>query len=350
MSQRAEELAQYEWPPQPVLDPELAALILAERLQAAWDDLEAERLRVLLSTTMGRKDLVDATLSEFLRAIEAFMATVDEDVRRFLTLHLGPRYEAGAVEATGAPVGSWSAAHQQALTSLATDTYEDFLKRARAAEQVSEAFVRAVRDASAKELPKLAAGGRTARQAADRLEKRLLTDYGITHVTYANGAQVTVRTYARMVARTKSAVAYNAGTLNGAYAVGVRFVEVFDGADCGFTSHEDPDKANATVRHIMDAAKHAIAHPNCTRGFGPRPDVTNPTEAKNAEPSTTAEQRADQAEHDYYSAARPTSRSRTAQVRRARLAAQRQARQLGATGPEQVGEIIARILNEQGLG
>ncbi|WP_371790417.1 hypothetical protein OG285_06050 [Streptomyces sp. NBC_01471] len=55
------------------------------------------------------------------------------------------------------------------------------------------------------------------------------------------------------------AVAYNAGTLNRTRQAGVGVVEVFDGFDCGWTSHQDADKANR--------------HPWCRRGFGPRPNV-----------------------------------------------------------------------------
>jgi hypothetical protein len=344
VTQAAPERRGYEWPPLPVTDPEIAAQILAERLQAAWDDLEAERLRVLLSLTMGRKQLVDATLREYLAAIDAFLADVDGNVQRFLELHLGPRYQEGAEVAVPGQF-SWTSAHLAALTSLATDTYDDLLQRAREAERVSQAFVTAIRDAAATELPKIAAGGRTAVQVADRLEERLLTQYGITHVTYRDGSHVTVRHYVRMAARTKSAVAYNAGTLNAIYAAGGEWVEVFDGADCGWTSHLDLDKANGTIRHVNEAATYMIAHPQCTRGFGARFDVKTKADAKHAQPSTTAEQRADQKAVAAERAAAP----RPAVVRRARLTAQRQARQLGARDPEQVGSIIARILKERGL-
>ena len=334
----------YEWPPLPVQDVELATTILAERLQAAWDDLEAERLRVLLSLTMGRKDLVNRWIREYQAAIDAFMVEVDHNVERFLTLHLGPRYEEGASAATAQPF-SWTEAHQLALTSLATDTYDDFLARAREAEQLSEAFVQAVREAAGQEIPKLAAGGRTATQAADRLEARLLTQYGITGVRYRDGRDVTVRHWARMAARTKSAVAYNSGTLNAIHFAGGEWVEVFDGADCGWTSHLDLDKANGTVRPIAEAATYLIAHPNCTRGFGARFDVKTKKDAKNATPTTSAEQRADQKAVEVERAQKP----RPAAVRRARLTAQRQARQLGTRDPEQVGAIIARILKDRGL-
>lgn len=52
-------------------------------------------------------------------------------------------------------------------------------------------------------------------------------------------------------------------------------VEVFDGLDCGWTTHQDTDKANRSVRTVEDAAEWPIPHPRCRRGFGPRPDLTS---------------------------------------------------------------------------
>ncbi|MFF3919455.1 hypothetical protein ACFYZB_39715 [Streptomyces sp. NPDC001852] len=51
-------------------------------------------------------------------------------------------------------------------------------------------------------------------------------------------------------------------------------MEVFDGADCGWTSHKDPDKAGGTLRAVEKAAQWPISHPRCRRAFGARPDVT----------------------------------------------------------------------------
>lgn len=345
-SQPAEPLpVGYEWPPLPVLDRDKAALILAERLQEAYDDLEAQRVALVAAAGAGQVDLIPAWVEEFQAEIQAFMARAAEEVAAFLALHLGPRYEEGMIAAGGS---SFTQAHTTALVSLATDTYEDFLARALEAQRVSEAFVRAVRTAAAQEIPKIAAGGRTAVQVGDRLEARLLRQYGITEVTYRDGSRVPVRVYARMAARTKSAVAFNAGSLNEWYAQGVVYVEVFDGTDCGWTSHDDPDKANGSVRSVAAAAAHIIAHPNCQRGFGARPDVTTDAEAEQATATSTPEQRADQATVDYYSG-RSTQRTRPAALRRARQTAQRQARLLGVTEPEQVGDIIRRVLAEQGL-
>lgn len=75
-------------------------------------------------------------------------------------------------------------------------------------------------------------------------------------------------TRAALIAVTESATAYNRASLaayeDSEIASGVR---VFDGSDCGWTSHDDDDKANGTVRTFEDAADHPLAHPRCQRAF-----------------------------------------------------------------------------------
>ena len=195
-------------------------------------------------------------------------------------------------------------------------------------------------------IPKIAAGGRTAVQVADQLEARLLTRYGVSTVTYADGTRVQVRSYARMAARTKSGVAYNSGTLNQLHQNGVAYVEVFDGPDCGWAFHQDGDKANGSFRRLAAAAEHPLSHPNCRRAFGGRPDVTTDEQAASAAPSTNPEQIAAQRAADE---ARLATSTRPSEVRRARLQAQRQARLLGTQDPESVGTIIEQVLRERGL-
>lgn len=275
----------YEWPPLPIHDIDEAADILAERLQAAYDDLEAERLRVFADPrTLHRRAEVDAWIKDFQAAITAFKAAAAAEVERFLALHLGTAYADGITSVTGAPVSSWTQAHESALASLALDTYNDFLQRSEEAGRAGRSMVTAVRQAARAELPKLAAGGRTATQAARRLEERLRDEHRLNHVVYRDGSQVPVRQYATMVARTKSAVAYNAGTLNQLQADGVGYVQVFDGPRCGWAGHNDPDLAAGSIRTLAEAAKHPIAHPQCRRAFGPRPDITTDAEASAAKP------------------------------------------------------------------
>jgi hypothetical protein len=44
----------------------------------------------------------------------------------------------------------------------------------------------------------------------------------------------------------------------------------FDGDDCGWTSHDDPDKADGTIRTLDEASDYPLPHPNCVRGWTPR--------------------------------------------------------------------------------
>lgn len=79
--------------------------------------------------------------------------------------------------------------------------------------------------------------------------------------------------------------------------------------NCGWTSHDDPDKANGTVRHIDDAENHPISHPRCARSFAPRPDVTSQAEADAAAAYSGTEQAVMAAEENLRAAAAPTTLS-----------------------------------------
>lgn len=70
---------------------------------------------------------------------------------------------------------------------------------------------------------------------------------------------------AETIARTETAVADQRAAHDRYTAAGVQFVDVFDGPDCGWTSHDDPDHANGSRRTLAEAEAHPTAHPNCVR-------------------------------------------------------------------------------------
>lgn len=75
---------------------------------------------------------------------------------------------------------------------------------------------------------------------------------------------------AKTIARTETATAYNRGAILAYERSGlVEEVECLDGGECGWTSHEDVDKANGTRRSLKDASRYPICHPNCVRAFAP---------------------------------------------------------------------------------
>ncbi|MFF2402709.1 hypothetical protein [Streptomyces goshikiensis] len=266
----------YDWPPLVPGDPDEIARRVASVLDEAWNRLAAQQEHVLMTVErQPRGRLVLLTLEEFKRAVRSFRREVDTEALAFVRRQLPHLYEQGAKQAAGR-IGArftWTMIHRDALLSLASDSYADFLRRSEEAERMASAFYRAVRAAARREVPILAAGNVTARQAAASLAARLRDDHQLAHVIYRNGARVPVRVWAEAATLTKSAVAYNAGTLNRTREAGVRYVEVFDGMDCGWASHQDPDKAARTVRSVEEAAEFPIAHPRCRRSFGPRPDI-----------------------------------------------------------------------------
>ena len=79
------------------------------------------------------------------------------------------------------------------------------------------------------------------------------------------------RTYrAETIARTEAKYAQNVSTIR-AYVRSdvVEALRVFDGADCGWTGHDDPDLADGTIRSFRDAEQYPLAHPRCVRSFAP---------------------------------------------------------------------------------
>lgn len=70
---------------------------------------------------------------------------------------------------------------------------------------------------------------------------------------------------AETIARTEMALACQAAAHDRYQAAGVTEVDVTDGTDCGWTRHDDPDKANGTRRSLSEAVAYPVAHPNCRR-------------------------------------------------------------------------------------
>jgi hypothetical protein len=75
---------------------------------------------------------------------------------------------------------------------------------------------------------------------------------------------------AHIIALTESGFAYNFAAVEGYRESGiVESVQVYDGPECGWTSHDDPDMADGSVRSLEEAEAWPLAHPHCQRAFGP---------------------------------------------------------------------------------
>lgn len=276
--------------PQPP-DVEAAARALADVYARAWEAITAELEAIAddPSTTRQRRRLRGLRAS-----VEREMGRLDAEASAWLRDSLPEVYERGAL-AAAEDLGEgfeWAQHHREALAELARDTHDDLLAATR---YVRRDVKRLVREQLRAASLAAATQGKTAQQAAREAVRRVMERRPLHAVVYSDGSRHGLAEYADVVVRTKTAVAYNAGTLNHARSHGVAYFEVFDGSDCGLTSHNDPDKANGTIRTAEEVAAHPISHPRCQRAIGPRPDIASAEEAASARPTTTEAQRADQA-------------------------------------------------------
>lgn len=75
---------------------------------------------------------------------------------------------------------------------------------------------------------------------------------------------------AQAIALTETATAYNLASVATYRDSGlVDQVLIFDGDECGWTEHDDPDLADGSIRDLDDYEDYPVSHPNCQRSAGP---------------------------------------------------------------------------------
>ena len=266
---------------------ELEALTasLRDAYESAWSFIKAEQDAIAGDpakfTRRGR-------LRELRAAVDDRLDQVDETARAWLANEFPNAYRFGA-ESAAATLGEafrFTTIDEAAVTLLAQDTFADLLA---ATNGVSDSTKRLIRELGKNQALLKTAAGKTAPQAARDL-RRLLEARGIYAVRYADGSRHGLAEYTDMMLRTVTAKAHNAGTLNFGRRSGTEFYEVFDGSGDSVCAD-----ANGRIVDADWAFANPLGHPRCQRSFGARPDVTTAEQARTAEPSTTAAQRADQA-------------------------------------------------------
>ena len=254
--------------PQPAVVAASADDLIAAYAQA-WQrviDLETQLMLDPLRAAQVRR------LTEMRHAIEAEMDALDTSAAARARTMARQAYRLGVgrgVEFTGI--------HTDAVERFASGLTDDLLAATTFVRDSTKALIRQiVKDEGLQKLIE----GRTALQAGKAMRK-VIESHGIHAVVYANGTRQGLAAYTAMAARTTTATAYNVGTINREKAT--KWFEVFDGPDCGWTAHDSPDKANGRIVTRDEALGQPISHPNCTRAFGGRPDVTTKAQARQAE-------------------------------------------------------------------
>ena len=250
----------------------------AGRLQAAWRILinaQTTLLNALARTrparTSGSQGRVRTAIAAFNTALAVFNRAAMAAAETWSASDLPLIYREGAWTLLDNAdrrndLFSWTARHQAAITALSAQYYADLTGRIAEALRRARAFLRAAQDAA-----------NTARRG-DFDPAALRRDHPLDTVVYANNARHSVDAWARAAITWQALTTANTAAARTALdELGAEFVEVRDGADCGWTSHDDPDRANRTLRTVQDALAHPVAHPNCQRELLPRMDLIGRT-------------------------------------------------------------------------
>jgi hypothetical protein len=240
----------------------------------AWETILAEQERLLGDPTRARRR---ARLRELRAVVEAELDALGAPTRSWLARRLP------AIYAAGGPGMTWTTLHRSAVQQLATDTFNDLLVATR---YVRQDVKRLVREAGKFLSEQTLTTGRTAQQSGRTLAT-FLRERGLAAITYRNGARHGLADYADTVLRSKTAVAYNTGTINTGVERGITVFEIFDGPGCGLEAHAVGPEANGMIVDANTAMAFPIAHPRCQRALAARPDLA-PQQATRTRTSGTA--------------------------------------------------------------
>ncbi|MGY5127280.1 hypothetical protein [Streptomyces nigrescens] len=250
------------------------------RLTAAWSILTRAQDRLLAALSAvrpgrGATSRMRSAVTVFQQGLAAFDRAITAFAERWASQDLPTVYRDGALqmlERADWPTSrwSWTQRHQDVITGITTQYYVDLMGRIREALRRARAFLRAAQDAA-----------RGTAFDADQLRR----DHPLDRVVYANDHRHPVHAWARAALSWQTVSTANAGGARTALDdMGAQFLEVQDGPDCGWESHDDPDRAHQTVRTVADAIAHPLAHPHCQREFLPRLDLTGRTNIQSGAP------------------------------------------------------------------
>lgn len=234
---------------------------LRRDLERAWDLIVAEQTAIAASWPTSPAAVREHRLALFQVQVLTLMDEVDAQAATTITRAMTTAYETGAwvTAISGLTEPTFTGISSAAITGLAQTTMDDLLT---ATSGVRESTKALIRELTRDQVINVLYTGVTPTDAARDL-RRLLEKHQIHAVTYADGKRVGLAQYAEMVLRTKTAEAYQAGGLDQGEALGWDWWEIMDGVGCGWSNHEDPQKANGMIVDLETARAHPLSHPNC---------------------------------------------------------------------------------------
>lgn len=249
-----------------------------DRLRAAWSILTIAQTRLLNALARLRPGRSSGTGSTLRAAIAVFNTSLGTFARaagafaeRWAATDLPLIYREGAWTILDnadrrQSTFTWTDRHRAVITTASAQYYADLTNRINEALRRARAFLRAAQDAARDTL-------------SARIDTALLRrEHPLDTVIYANQARHPVDAWASTAITWQAVTTANTAAARTALdELGTEWVEISDGADCGWTSHDDPDRANRTLRTVQDALAHPTSHPHCVRELLPRLDLIGRT-------------------------------------------------------------------------
>ncbi|GGS96114.1 hypothetical protein [Streptomyces violaceus] len=251
-----------------------------DRLRSAWSILTLAQTRLLNALarirpgrTASTSTQLRAAIAVFNTSLAAFNRSAMAMAERWAATDLPVIYREGAwtiLDNALRPTTlfQWTDRHRAAVTGLSAQYYADLTARIQEALRRARAFLRAAQDMARGDLPRF---------DTDALRR----EHPLGTVVYANNARHPVEAWARASITWQAVTTANTAAARTALGeLGTEWVEIRDGADCGWRQHSDPDRANRTLRTVQDALAHPTAHPHCQRELLPRLDLIGRTEIR----------------------------------------------------------------------
>ncbi|CAL9667025.1 hypothetical protein SUDANB145_07211 (plasmid) [Streptomyces sp. enrichment culture] len=252
-----------------------------DRLRSAWSILGIAQTRLLNALasirpgrTSGGGRSLRAAIAAFNTSLAAFDRAAMAFAERWAATDLPLIYREGAWQMLEnadrrTSTFTWTDRHRAAVTAASAQYYADLTGRITEALRRARAFLRAAQDAARD-------------PQSTRIDTAVLRrGHSLDTVIYRNNARHPVEAWARAALTWQAVTTANTAAARTALdELGTEWVEVRDGADCGWTSHNDPDRADRTLRTVQDALAHPTAHPHCQRELLPRLDLIGRTEIR----------------------------------------------------------------------
>lgn len=207
------------------------------------------------------------------RRLDRIFAQREQVMNEWITVKLASAAVAG-MEYAGTTLGAGlevSALMGRAIAEIQAATFAEVAGSTRYLSESARALIRVI----AKDLTELTVSRGLSIPEARKLIAARMRGGGIRAFVDASGRAWRLETYSEMLIRTRTAEAYNTGTILRARELGVEILEVFDGTE----DDEACAEANGQFWTAEYAMANQIEHPNCRRAFGPAPDFIGEPDA-----------------------------------------------------------------------